>query len=76
MATKVMQDGETIYLCYAGEKYQRTVEQVVVNSIRNAFQDQAEGILRELSWYSNLGCYGFTRDAIFFGIETDGHCHT
>jgi hypothetical protein len=76
MATKVIQDGETIYLCYAGEKYQRTVEQVVVDSIRNGFQEHADDILQELQFDSIMVCYYFYRGRILYGVECDGYCHT
>jgi hypothetical protein len=76
MATKVIVDDKETYYCYAGEKYQRTVEQVVVDSIRNGFQEHADDILQELHWDGLMGCYGFTRDAIFYGCEVDGYIHT
>jgi hypothetical protein len=76
MATKVIVDDKETYYCYAGEKYQRQVEQVVVDSIRNGFQEHSDDILQDLQFDSIMGCYYFYRGRIFYGIECDGYCHT
>ena len=36
----------------------------------------AAELLAALAWDSICGCYYFTREGMFHGVELDGHIHT
>ena len=42
----------------------------------NQRHEGANVTLEELVWYGTMGCYGFTRNGMFHGVELDGHIHT
>jgi hypothetical protein len=50
--------------------------QIVINSIRNSFPNQAEQILKDLKYDCIMGCWYFTLNSIFVGVESDGYVHS
>ena len=52
-----------------------TPTQVVIESIRKSFPQQAEEILSDLKYDSIMKCWYFVRNGIFTGIESCGYIH-
>ncbi len=58
------------------QRFPKIITDVVIQSVKKSFPDQADDILRQVKWDGMMGCYYFTRWGMFVGIETDGHIHS
>jgi hypothetical protein len=56
--------------------FPKVVTDVVIESVKKSFPDQAREILETVKWDGLNGCYFFERWGMYVGIEKDGYIHT
>jgi hypothetical protein len=58
------------------QSFPKIITDVVIESVKKAFPDQANDILKSVKWDGMMGCYYFNRWGMYVGIEEDGLIHS
>jgi hypothetical protein len=56
-----------------------SVPVAVVESVKQFAQRrgvETRSILNETNYYASMGCFGFSLEGVFYGVESDGYLHS